>query len=186
LDGKITDFDDDAQQGSIVTRDGQCYSFTLAEWRGRGLPGPDILVRFDVRDSYAVQVINLPEKQRRASGHVSAPDHVHAASDAELAGEYEEGVGRRYSSWALAAIVVAILGLFFDILAPVLGLVAAILAILGLRHIRRQPQRYRGRGFCWAAIILSLIVATLSLLLEPLPATSLSQLLAVPGHEQTG
>ncbi|MCG7599127.1 DUF4190 domain-containing protein [Halomonas sp. McH1-25] len=186
MDGKITDFDDEAQQGSIVTREGQCYTFSLADWRGRGLPGPDILVRFDVRDSHAVQVFNLPEKQRRATAHLLASDHAHAASDAELAGEYEEGVGRRYSSWALAAIVVAILGLFFDILAPVLGLVAAILAILGLRHIRRQPQRYRGRGFCWAAIILSLIVATLSLLLEPLPATSLSQLLAVPGHEQTG
>ncbi|GHA92491.1 DUF4190 domain-containing protein [Modicisalibacter luteus] len=186
MDGKITDFDDDAQQGTIVTRDGQCYTFSLAEWRGRGLPGPDVLVRFDVRDSHAVQVINLPEKQRRASGHVPATDHAHAASDAELAGEYEEGVGRRYSSWALAAIIVAILGLFFDVLAPLLGLVAAILAVLGLRHIRRQPQHYRGRGVCWAAIVLALIVATLSLLLEPLPATSLSHLLAVPGHEQTG
>ena len=184
MDGKITDFDDDAQQGTIVTRDGQCYLFSLADWRGRGLPGADTLVRFDVKDTHAVQVFNLPEKQHRASRHVS-----HAApaySDAELAGEYEEGVGRRYSGWALAAFAVAALGLFFDVLAPVLGLVAAVLAVMGLRHIRRQPQHYRGRGFCWAAIVLSLIVATLSLLLEPLPATSLSWSPVIPGHEQTG
>lgn len=186
MDGKITEFDDDAQQGTIVTREGQCYTFSLADWRGRGLPGPDILVRFDVDDSRAVQVFNLPEKQRRASMHVPASTASPAVSDAELSGEYEEGVGRRYSGWALAAIVVAILALFFDVLAPVLGLAASVLAILGLRHVRRQPQRYRGRGFCWAAIVLSLIVATLSLLLEPLPTTTLSLSPAIPGHEQAG
>ena len=61
------------------------------------------------------------------------------------------------------------LSLFFDRLAPLLGLVATTFALLGLRQIRRNPLRYQGRGFCWVAIALALIVAGLSLMVEPAP-----------------
>ena len=80
---------------------------------------------------------------------------------------------RRYANSAIAAIVIAMLGLFLDMLAPLLGLVAVIFALFGLRTIRREPKRYRGRGFCWAAIALALAIATLSLLVE-MPSESLA------------
>lgn len=76
---------------------------------------------------------------------------------------------RRYANWAIAAVVTAMLSLFFDMLAPLLGLVATIFALLGLRQIRSDPARYQGRVFCWVAIALALIVAGLSLLVEPAP-----------------
>lgn len=78
---------------------------------------------------------------------------------------------RRYANSAIAAIVIAMLGLFLDMLAPLLGLVAVIFALFGLRKIRHEPERYRGRGFCWAAIVLALTIATLSILVE-LPSAS--------------
>ncbi|SDL76920.1 hypothetical protein SAMN05661010_02491 [Modicisalibacter muralis] len=78
-------------------------------------------------------------------------------------------VSRRYANWAIAAVVTAMLSLFFDMLAPLLGLMATIFALLGLRRIRSDPERYQGRGFCWAAIALAVIVAGLSLLVESAP-----------------
>ncbi|WP_425191364.1 DUF4190 domain-containing protein [Halomonas sp. GXIMD04776] len=129
--------------------DGQRYLFSLIEWRGRGLPRPDIEVRFDVREGRAIQVFNRPEKQRRALYKVTTN------------GE------QRHASWAITAIVTAMLGLFFDTLAPLMGAFAILFALLGLRQIRRSPQHYKGRGFCWAAIALALSVVTLSLLVEP-------------------
>lgn len=184
LDGKIIAFDDETQEGIVATRDGQHYPFSLTDWRGRGLPGPEAAVRFDVREARAVQVFNRPEKQRRATR--KAPANGRASVARETAPESEQP--RHNANWAIAAIAVAMLGLFFDTLAPLLGLVASILALLGLRQIRRAPQRYKGRGFCWAAIVLALVVATLSLLVEPASASRVSQLqqTIVPGSSRTG
>lgn len=168
MDGDIIAFDDDAQEGIVATPDGQRYPFSLSDWRGRGLPGPGIPVRFDARDGRALQVINRPEAQRRATRQ--APSAVDATPS------------RRYANWAIAAIVTAMLSLFFDMLAPLLGLVATLFALLGLRQIRREPERYQGRGFCWAAIVLALAIATLSLLVEPMPEPGVSDN-AMPGSE---
>ena len=89
-------------------------------------------------------------------------DHRAPADDAERP-------TRRHANWAIAAVIIAMLSLFFDRLAPLLGLVATLFALLGLRQIRRNPLRYQGRGFCWVAIALALIVAGLSLMVEPAP-----------------
>ncbi len=165
MDGDIIAFDDDAQSGVIATLDGQHYPFSLTDWRGRGLPGPGIAVRFDVREACAVQVFNRPEPQRRAMPASSPPPHA------------ANGKRRRsrHSHWAIAAVVIAMFSLFFDRAAPLLGVVAALCAMLGLRQIRREPDRYRGRGFCWAAIVLALVIATLSLLVEPASEPRVSQ-----------
>ncbi|MEC9482217.1 MAG: DUF4190 domain-containing protein [Halomonas sp.] len=165
MDGWITAFDDATQEGLIADGEGREYPFTLGDWRGRGLPGPDIAVRFDVRGARAAQVINLPEKQRRATARV-------VASISEPVASGGTPLGKRHSGWAIAAVIVAMLGLFFDVLAPFIGTLAGILAVVGLRQIRRDPQRYKGRAFCWAAIALALGVAMLSLLVESAPASS--------------
>lgn len=184
LDGKIIAFDDETQEGFVATRDGRRYPFSLTDWRGRGLPGPETAVRFDVREARAVQVFNRPEKQRRATRKASVSDRVSAVREPANGNAQP----RRNAHWAIAAIVVAMLGLFFDTLAPLLGLAASLLALLGLRQIRRAPQRYKGRGFCWAAIVLALAVATLSLLVEPASASRVSHLqqTIVPGSSRTG
>ena len=61
----------------------------------------------------------------------------------------------------------AFLALFFDAMAPVIAVIAAVFALLGLRQIRRSPERYRGRALCWLAIGLGLILAILVSLVEP-------------------
>ena len=158
MDGEIIAFDDAAQEGTIETPDGQRYAFGLADWRGRGLPGPGTAVRFDPRGQRARQVLNRPEPQRRARPRppsatpgVTSPRHANAA---------------------IAAVVVALLGLFFDVLAPLFGGVAVLFALFGLYQIRRSPQRYKGRLFCWAAIALAVMVTLLSGLLVTAPPVS--------------
>ncbi|MHB0774407.1 hypothetical protein [Halomonas sp. WWR20] len=150
MDGELVSFDDETHTGIVGTADGSRYSFTLGHWRGRGLPAPGIAVRFDVRDDQAVHVFNAPVAQREAQ-------HVRSATGQTLA--------KTYSLWAVAAIVVAIVGLFFDRLAAVVEIVAAVLALVGLRQIHRAPQHYKGRLFCWAAIGLALVISLLTALI---------------------
>lgn len=183
MDGSILAFDDETQEGLVVTRDGQRYPFALGDWRGRGLPGPGIEVRFDIREARAVHVFNQPEKQQRATRKVPAADPARPGNDPAPEAETRP----RHSNWAIAAIVTALFGLFFDYLPPVLGLAAALLALLGLRQIHRAPQRYKGRTFCWAAIVLALIIATLSFLVEePAPEPRVSQSQHVLGSHHAG
>lgn len=159
LDGDIIAFDDATQTGVIETPKGQRFTFGLPEWRGRGLPGPGITVRFDVRDARAVQVMNRPEPQRRARPRAPVPP-------ADDSGNASPTAPPRYAHLATVAVIVAMLGLFFDRLAPAFALMAGVFALLGLRQIHRAPRRYKGRGFCWLALALAIVVATLSLLVE--------------------
>jgi hypothetical protein len=76
---------------------------------------------------------------------------------------------RRYSPWAMAAIVTALIALLLQGSLPPVTIAAAILALVGLRQIRRAPERYIGRAFCWLAIALALILAILTAMLEPEP-----------------
>jgi len=172
LDGEIIAFDDAAQQGTIETPDGQRYAFGLTDWRGRGLPGPGIAVRFDPRGQRASQVLNRPEPQRRAR-----PCPPTATPDA---------ASPRHANAAIAAVVVAILGLFFDVLAPLFGAVAVLFALFGLYQIRRSPERYRGRLFCWVAIALAAVVTLLSGLLATAPASPASAHVNVMPGETAG
>ncbi|AXY40844.1 hypothetical protein [Halomonas sp. JS92-SW72] len=77
---------------------------------------------------------------------------------------------RRYAPWAMAAIVSALLALLLQGALLPLNLAAAVMALLGLRQIRREPERYIGRPFCWLAIALVLILAVLTAMLEPTPS----------------
>ncbi|WP_416137277.1 hypothetical protein ACM26W_12275 [Halomonas sp. HK25] len=73
---------------------------------------------------------------------------------------------RRYSPWAMGAIVAALLALLLQGALVPLNLAAAVMALIGLRQIRREPSRYIGRAFCWLAIVLVLILAVLTAMLE--------------------
>ncbi|WP_227368653.1 hypothetical protein [Halomonas sp. M20] len=175
MNGTIVAFDDRMQEGIVADEQGQRYAFSLVQWRGRGLPGPETHVSFEVRDGKAMQVFNLPERQRRARRKVAAHETVQGITNES----------RRYASCAIAAIVIAMLGLFFDTLAPFLEALAILLALLGLYQIRKTPERYKGKGLCLAAILLALCVATLSLLVEPAsrPHLDSSQATADPVEE---
>lgn len=74
---------------------------------------------------------------------------------------------RRYSPWAMAAIVTALLALLLQGALVPLNLAVAVMALLGLRQIRREPSRYIGRAFCWLAIGLVLVLSLLIAMLEP-------------------
>lgn len=74
---------------------------------------------------------------------------------------------RRYAGLAIVAIITALVSLFFEGRVAPLNLAAAISAVLGLRQIRRDPLRYQGRLFCWAAIALAMVLALLAALVEP-------------------
>jgi hypothetical protein len=67
----------------------------------------------------------------------------------------------------MTAIVTALFALLFQGSLPPLNIAATIFAVLGLRQIRRQPERYVGRAFCWIAIALVLILAILNAMLQP-------------------
>ncbi len=73
---------------------------------------------------------------------------------------------------AIIAIVTALISLFFEGRVAPLNIAAALFALLGLRQIRRDPLRYQGRVFCWAAIALAMVLATLAALVEPSIATA--------------
>ncbi len=70
----------------------------------------------------------------------------------------------------MTAIVTALMALLFEGGLPLLNIAAAIFALLGLRQIRREPERYAGRALCWMAIALVLILAILTAMLEPAAA----------------
>ena len=76
---------------------------------------------------------------------------------------------RRYSPWALTAIITALLALLLQGSMPPVNIAAAIFALMGLRQIRRMPERYIGRAFCWLAIGLALILAVLTAMVQPQP-----------------
>jgi hypothetical protein len=82
---------------------------------------------------------------------------------------------RRYSPWAMAAIVTALLALLLQGALVPLNLAAAVMALLGLRQVRREPERYIGRAFCWLAIGLVLILALLTAMVEPTPSVPPAQ-----------
>lgn len=67
----------------------------------------------------------------------------------------------------MTAIVTALMALLFEGSLPPLNIAAAIFALLGLRQIRREPERYTGRALCWIAIALVLILAILTAMLQP-------------------
>lgn len=67
----------------------------------------------------------------------------------------------------MTAIVTALIALLFQGSLPPLNIAAAIFAVMGLRQIRRQPERFIGRALCWLAIALVLILAILNALLLP-------------------
>ncbi|MFO7648052.1 MULTISPECIES: hypothetical protein [Halomonas] len=75
---------------------------------------------------------------------------------------------RRYSPWAMAAIVTALFALLLQGGLVPLNLAAALMALVGLRQIRREPERYIGRAFCWLAIVLVLVLALLTAMVEPM------------------
>ncbi|MFO8044904.1 MAG: hypothetical protein R6U30_03440 [Halomonas sp.] len=74
---------------------------------------------------------------------------------------------RRYSPWAMGAMVGALLALLFQGALVPLNMAVAVMALIGLRQIRREPSRYIGRAFCWLAIALVLILALMIAMLEP-------------------
>lgn len=77
---------------------------------------------------------------------------------------------RRYSPLAMGAIVTALVALLLQGGFVPLNLASAVLAVLGLRQIRREPERYMGRPFCWLAIALVLVLAILTALVESTPS----------------
>ncbi len=74
---------------------------------------------------------------------------------------------RHYSPWAMASIVTAIIALLLAGSMPPVNIAAAIFGVMGLRQIRRNPESYIGRAFCWIAISLVLILAILTAMVEP-------------------
>ncbi|MDF3919095.1 hypothetical protein R5R73_07460 [Salinicola sp. LHM] len=140
MDGRLFHFDDEAQTGEVEGSDGKRYPFDFAQWRGRGLPSAGTPVRFELRDGQAIQVFNRPEAQRRAS------------STRGIDGKTRR---KRLSHWALAAFVVSVVGLSAGRYAPVVEVVAIVLAWLGLRHVHRQPQQFKGYWLSGAAIAIA-------------------------------
>ncbi len=152
MDGTIISFDDAAQEGVIDAQDGSQYVFGLTDWRGRGMPGPDVAVRFDVREGRAAQVMNRPEAQRRPQRPVTT--NV-----------------TRYPAVPLAALSVALLtaiaGLWLGLLALLLALVASGLAVAALYRLRHDDRDLRGRQLGWLALGIAALAATLCLLVKP-------------------
>ncbi|WP_251978513.1 hypothetical protein [Salinicola avicenniae] len=140
MDGHLTRFDDETQQGEIDSEDGQRYAFDFSQWRGRGLPGAGMPVRFEVRDGAAIRVFNRPETQRRA---VSTRDAK------------GETVRKQLSHWSLAAFVLSVVGFSAGRFAPVVEVLALILAWVGLRHIHRESQRISGYWVSGLAIAIA-------------------------------
>lgn len=67
----------------------------------------------------------------------------------------------------MTAIVTALIALLFQGSLPPLNIAAAIFAVMGLRQVRRNPERYLGRAFCWMALALVLVLAILNAMLQP-------------------
>ncbi|MCA1768751.1 MAG: hypothetical protein LC652_01965 [Halomonas sp.] len=90
---------------------------------------------------------------------------------------------RRYAPWAMGAMVGALLALLFQGALLPLNMAVAVMALIGLRQIRRDPSRYIGRAFCWLAIALVLILALMTAMLEPAAPESPAQF-TVPDEGQ--
>jgi len=140
MDGRLFHFDDEAQTGQVEGDDGKRYPFDFSQWRGRGLPNVGTPVRFELRDGHAIQVFNRPETQRRAS------------STRDVHGKTRR---KQLSHWALAAFVVSVAGLSAGRYAPVIDVLALVLAWAGLRHVHRNPQRFNGYWLSGAAIAMA-------------------------------
>lgn len=78
-----------------------------------------------------------------------------------------ESPRRRYAPWAMSAMITALVSLLLQGSVPPLNIAAAIFALLGLRQIRHQPERFVGRAFCWLTLALALILGILNALLIP-------------------
>lgn len=89
---------------------------------------------------------------------------------------------RRYSPWAMGAMVCALLALLLQGALVPLNMAVAVMALIGLRQIRREPSRYIGRAFCWLAIALVIILAVLTAMLEPTPSAPPAEFM-VPDEE---
>ncbi|KFF50708.1 hypothetical protein GY26_00195 [Gammaproteobacteria bacterium MFB021] len=140
MDGRLDTFDDDTQRGEIVGQDGQRYAFDFGQWRGRGLPAAGQAVRFDVAEGRAMRVFNRPEAQKPAR------------STRDASGKLQR---KQLSHWALAAFVVACAGVGAGRYAPVVEVVALVLAWLGLRHVHRAPQRFNGQAVAALALVIA-------------------------------
>lgn len=70
----------------------------------------------------------------------------------------------------MSAIVTALIALLLAGNLVPLNLVAAVFALLGLRQIHHDPERYSGRHFCWIAIALVLLLAILTAMVQPAPS----------------
>ncbi|MCK0746589.1 hypothetical protein [Chromohalobacter nigrandesensis] len=142
MHGKLETFDDAAQRGVIVGDDGHRYTFTLTEWRGRGLPREGSRLRFDGDAGRAEQVFDAPVPQRTARQTRDDQGHVKSSLLSPLA--------------VLALILVAVAPLLASYMLFV-DVLAVLLAVLGLRQVRRAPSRYRGQALCGAAIAIAVL-----------------------------
>ncbi|WP_110668183.1 DUF4190 domain-containing protein [Salinicola halophilus] len=140
MDGRLDAFDDETQTGEVVAGDGTRYAFDFSQWRGRGLPRVGTAVRFDVREGRAVQVFDRPQAQQRAT------------TTRDAAGRAR---GKKLSHWALAAFVIAVVGFSAGRYAPVVEIVALILAWVALRQVHRAPERLRGQALSAVAIVIA-------------------------------
>lgn len=77
----------------------------------------------------------------------------------------------------MTAMVTALFALLLQGGLPPLNVAAAVFGLLGLRQIRREPERYVGRAFCWIAIALVLLLAILTAMVEPLPPAGLEDVM---------
>ncbi|NWO57122.1 hypothetical protein [Chromohalobacter israelensis] len=143
MQGKLESFDDDAQRGVIVgDDDGHRYWFTLADWRGRGLPREGARLRFDARGERAEQVFDAPVPQRVAR---------HTRDDQ---GRVKSSL---LSPWAVAALVLVAVAPLFAVWMPLADALAVLMAWAGIRQVRRAPARYKGQALCGAAIAIAVL-----------------------------
>jgi hypothetical protein len=97
--------------------------------------------RFEVDDTLAGQEVLCPECQQPLKAPAAA------------------GPPQVTSAWALASVIVALVGAF-----TVIGTLAAVvLGVVGLRHVARNRQRVTGAGFAAFGIVLGLVLTPLTL-----------------------
>ncbi|MDV6318864.1 hypothetical protein [Chromohalobacter sp. HP20-39] len=142
MKGKLESFDDAAQRGVIVGDDGYRYTFTLTEWRGRGLPREGSRLRFDGDAGRAEQVFDAPVPQRTARQRRDDQGQVKSSL---------------LSPWAVLALVLVTVAPLLASYMLLVDALAVLLAVLGIRQVRRSPSRYRGQALCGAAIAIAVL-----------------------------
>ncbi|MCK0769204.1 hypothetical protein HLV40_00230 [Chromohalobacter salexigens] len=142
MNGKLETFDDAGQRGVIVGDDGYRYTFTLTEWRGRGLPREGSRLRFDGDAGRAEQVFDAPVPQRTARQTRDAQGQVKSSL---------------LSPWAVLALVLVATAPLLASYMLLVDALAVLLAVLGIRQVRRSPSRYRGQALCGAAIAIAVL-----------------------------